>query len=57
MLVTLRSQRVNTLTKRHFEWQLLVVNVILTSFALVSLVSLLIVNSSIAIFSTLLERM
>ena len=46
MLVTLRGQRVNTLTKHHFEWQLLVVNVILTAFALVSLVSLLIINSS-----------
>ena len=58
MLVTLRGQRVNTLTKHHFEWQLLVVNVILTAFALVSLVSLLIIiNSSIAIFSTFLERM
>ena len=52
-----RGQRVNTLTKHHFEGQLLVVNVILTAFALVSLVSLLIINSSIAIFSTFLERM
>ena len=57
MLVTLRDQRVNTLIKHHFEWQLLVVNVILTAFALVSLVSLLIINSSIANFSTFLERM
>ena len=57
MLVTLRGERVNTLTKHHFEWQLLVVSVILPAFALVSLVSLLIINSSIAIFSTFLERM
>ena len=54
----MRGQRVNTPTKCHFEWLLLVVNVILTAFALVSLVSLLIIiNSSIAIFSTVLERM
>ena len=57
MLVTLRGQRVNTPTKCHFEWLLLVVNVILTAFALVSLVSLLTINSSIANFSTFLERM
>ena len=53
----MRGQRVNTATKCHFEWLLLVVNVILTAFALVSLVSLLIINSSIANFSTFLERM